>query len=51
MAWLRENLSGDQFQKQYSELITKCKEILSGNLKVISGLWESREFNYGYNED
>ena len=49
MAWLQENLSGDKFRDQYFELIKKCREIISGNIRVLSGKWESKNFNYGYN--
>ena len=47
MVWLRENLSGDKFRDQYSELIKKCREIISGNIRVLSGKWETKDFNYG----
>lgn len=47
MIWLRENLSGDKFHNQYEKLIKKCREIISGNIRVLSGEWKSEKFNYG----
>ena len=47
MVWLRENLSGDKFRDQYSELIKKCREIISGNKRVLSGEWETKNLDYG----
>ncbi|BDI54969.1 MAG: hypothetical protein QIT40_gp11 [Lokiarchaeia virus VerdaV4] len=51
MVWLSENLSGDQFYKQYFKLIKKCREILSGNIRVLSGLWESRDLYFGHERE
>jgi len=31
----------------YGIILKRIKEKLSGNFRVISGLWESKEFNYG----
>lgn len=47
MVWIRENLSGDQFRNQYYNLIKKCREIISGNIRVISGKWETKNLDYG----
>jgi len=31
----------------YGIILLRIKEVLSGNFRVISGLWESKEFDYG----
>jgi len=35
------------FKDRYFNLIKQAREILSGNLRVISGEWESKKFDYG----
>lgn len=35
------------FKNRYFNLIKQAKEIISGNTRVISGKWESKEFEYG----